>query len=323
MNADDHLETQRRWRTLQVRGKARVLQVFADYSPESWWWSRYLPSQDEKDQYPMQTAFLSRQGFGTQINLSIIECQPKFVLLHRRTVTSEVYYQIVTGFSGVHPIFVIPQPSEATRNPMMPLPDWYSMIRDARGGRCSLAVESRSGIQELRKMRVDPVLYLPPVYQLPPRFRREGKSPSDHFRMLICAESYPHLDILQAILSTDVVQFRGKPIRLILALGDGPGSVQETYRDGLLQAATELLGPDRVSVWEWTLREKFLRKISRDVDGILSVDPEGAINYEAAALRIPLFGIRDNQIEPRTVRDQSRHWADSRRLFWSRLFGDG
>jgi len=319
-NVDDHLFSQNRWRTLRVRRASPILQAFADYSPASWWDSRYLPSQGDESDVNIQSIFISEYTFATQINVGYMESHPRVAVFHRRTLTSGIYNEVIIGFPEISPVFVVPHPTEATRNPLMPLTEWWRMIADAREGTIRLAVESRSGQQELRRLGVDPVLYLPPMVGLPPKFRGEGKTPSDHYRLLLSTESYPHLDILQAILSVDEWSSPdGRPVKLILALGEGPGSVQETYRDGLVEAANELLGEGRVEVWDWTLREKFLRRLSRDVDGLLILDRESGASVEANALKTPTFVIEGEKIVRVDVPDSTHHRREARRAFWKGL----
>lgn len=320
MRQEEHLQAQNRWRSLHVRGQAPVLQMFADYSPESWWWTRYKPSQDNEYRGGLQTACLSRRGFASQINIALMECSPDFVVFHRRTITSKVYAEVARSFVAVRPVFIVPSVTEATRNPTMPLPDWWAMVEHARDGLCRIAVEDRSAIPELRSLGVDPVLYLPPSPELPPSFRRESKTQSPRFRLLLAAESYPHYDLLQTILSIEGWKPpSGGGVDLTLALGEGPESVQEDYRDGLLTAAKTLLGPEHVVTWPWQPRHKFLRSMSRDVDGVIAVDRESNVVQEANLLGIPVYMVEGETLRSVSITGDLAVRKNARRAFWQGL----
>lgn len=319
MRQEDHLASQNRWRSLQVRRQSPVLQMFADYSPESWWWTRYKPSQDGECEVGLQTAFLSRRGFATQVSIALMEARPEFVVFHRRTITSNVYAEVARGFPEVKPVFVIPSLRDATRNPTMPLPDWWAMVHHARDHRCRVVVEDRSAIPDLRRAGVDPVYYLPPCPTLPKGFRTQAKAVSERYRLLLAAESYPHYDLLQAILCVEGWSIEGRLVQLVLALGEGPDSTQETYRAGLIEAAHELLGRNRVSVWEWEPRERFLRRMSRHVDGVLTVDRESSVVQEANLLGIPVYTVKGDTIVPAEIPPDLIQRKDARRAFWRAL----
>lgn len=323
MSPEDVLASQVRWRSLRVRHTARVVQFFSDGSPESWWHTRYLPSQAiAETQKLVESAFISKNGFSTQVNLSLADAKPKYALFHRRTLTSKVYFAI-TNFPAVFPIFVVPEPREISRNPTMPLPDWVTMLTHAREGRCWLAVETESGVADMLKAGVG-ALYLPPAVSIPQGFRAEGRSPSDGYRVLLASESYPHFDLLDTLLLLDdwsksVDYPSGKPLRLCLALGEGHASTQEIYRDGLVAAAVEMLGQDRVEIWGRLPREEFLKRMARDTDAVIDPAPCSAIAYEAVSIGLPVFCSRGGLICPLDVDRNPHPSLKARRTFWERL----
>ena len=291
MNPDSTLSATRQWRLLRVRGESPVVQFFADYSPESWYWSRCLPSKDEGS---IQTSFISKSGFSTQINLALVETRAKYAVFHRRTITYSVFEQIVGQFPGLTPIFVVGGPTDASRNPTMPLTEWVDMVRAAVMERCVLVCEKREQADSFVKFGVPDVRYLPPMVSLPDKFKREGKSPCEEYRILLSAEAFPVHDLLNVLLAirnwSESDQYPSdKHLRLILSLGEGPDSTQENYRDGLIGAAKLLFGERFVEVWPRELRIPFLARICRDVDAVVDPSPRTTIAIEANLLKIPTY----------------------------------
>lgn len=279
-----------------------------------------MPSTQGESSCPLETAYLSKNGFTSQINLALMACLPDYALFHRRTITSTVYREAVPAFPAVFPLFVIPSPSEASRNPMMPFKEWVQMVADARAGKCGLVVEQESAIKPLVSMGVDPVYYLPTLPTLPVGFQSEGKSQSDSYRVLLCSEAYPHLDLLRVVMRLAELdsQIR-KPLQLVLVLGDGPNSVLEDYREGVVSAARELLGEERVLLREWGLRSEFLQFMARDVDAVVLLGREDELAYEAKMLKISVYHYEDNRIVSGEPPVGLTRRQTARRNFWSSL----
>lgn len=322
ISVDDALQNQNRWRSLRVGTAAPVLQFFADYSPESWWHSRFLPSQHEARQ-KLVTGFLSRHGFQTQINLAVIAANPSFVLFHKRTITSAVYEEAIGSYPHVHPLFVVPDPRMISENPTLPLPEWVGMVRDCREGKCTLVVESKPAMAGLARLGARQIRYLPPLVQLPANFRVEGKSVSDYYRIILCAESYPNLDLLSVLMG--ISSWRNpsdKPVRLVLSLGEGFESTQENYRKGLIDAARLLF--ESVDVWPTYPRTRFLRRMARDVDVLVDPAPQSSVALEAGLLKIPTYAYVNGQVVPspglkaEELRAQT-DIGDDRKSFWTGL----
>jgi len=319
------LNNLRQWRSLKVRGDAPILQVFADYSPESWWETRYLPTTEEPESELVTSTFLSRNGFATQISLGLMDAQSAYVLFHARTITYRVYSQTITGFPGVVPVFVVPGLKTATQNPVIPLPEWVDFLCAARSGLCKLAVEKRSDSEGFRSMGLPIPGYFPPLYSLPAGFRAEGHKPSEYFRLLICGCASPDRDILSRMLQLKSSKFNQKPVQCVLSLDEGPGSVYETYREGIVSAASEFLSEGRVVVWGRKRRRDFLRDVSREIDGVLSLQnhhphhhSDDSLSYEAFELGIPVYSVEDGQLIPV---DQPSDISTRKKFRWAFLNG--
>lgn len=310
---DDSLNAQRRWRSLQPGSPAPVLQVFADYSPESWWYTRYLPSDFEAGDN-IQTVYISRHGFPTQINVAMISTNPSFVLFHRRTVTSSVYEQSVGSYPNVRPLFVVPDPEEISRNPTLPMPEYARMVQDSRDGKCTLVVESKESVAKLAKFGVPEVLYLPPLIKLPIRFRAETKLSSERKRVLIRSESYPVNDLIGLLLK---VKERFSDCSLHLSLGDGFDSTQTNYREGIITLAS-ILFPD-AEVWPNYPRTRFLRRVSRDVDVVVTPTPGSTFSVESRLLEVPTYAKQGSELVELS-RDSLEDVTELRKRFWRNLY---
>jgi len=319
MKIDDYLTSQNAWRSLRVRGRSRILQVFADYSPEAWWWTRYKPSVEEARKYPISTSFISRSGFSSQISIALMESGASHVVFHRRTITSKVYREVVTNFPSVKPVFVVGNPDDMLRSPTMPVTDWLSFVDDARDGYCTLAIEETQHCQLYYDLGVQSVKCLPPLYGPPLGFKHSAKIESDYFRLLLCEDAVPHLDIVQQISSLRCMQVDGKPVQLYLCLGEGPESIFAEYRAGVIQAARSVLKPNHLVVWDSVLRTDHLKRSASEVDGLLVLRGSTVSGHEYSYIDVPLYQCCGGRLSKVELRDDRDFRLSTRHGFWGGL----
>lgn len=318
MEVSEHLEAQNRWRSLIAKRRAKVLQVFSDSSPNAWWDTKYGPTRERED---VQSISVSKTNFSSEISIGLMKTEASVVLFHRRTITYKVFEVLQAGFPQVSPMFVMSGSRTASVNPMFPLSEWSRMVTQAKEGKFQAVVEHRKEVQELQSMGLPSVLHLPPLVEIPGDLKFQGRLAQEQFQVLICAESYPHYDILNRILGLDgwTPPYRNG-IHIHLVLGDGPDSNQHEYREGLVMAAQELFGSSMVSVHPWMPRRRFLKFVKENIDGVVSVSPGSSVDVEAKKLGIDVYIFTENgQIMKDLSQPQDQQVADSRRAFWRRV----
>lgn len=304
MTPNDVLDSQRRWRSLYTRGEARVVQFFADHSPEHWWYSRYNPSTSEGS---IQSSFLSRAGFATQLHIALSSTNASVAVFHKRTITYDVFKEAVGRGYNVRPVFVVDGVKRATTDASLPLVEWSRLVKSATEDQCLLAAETPEDFKSLRSLCGEQfVRYLPKMVVVPQDLPLEGKSPSPALRVLLCAQAYPDVQLPEVLLALSRwASQQSREIELNLLLGSGMLSSQALYRTGVVVFAGLLF--DNVVVRDWMPRLKFLCWMVRDVDLVLSPGGRTSVAIEAGLLGIPVCEYRDGE-----VRDQPS-WSEEER----------
>lgn len=318
--ADSFLSLEK-WRSLAPRDEFKVLQFFADYSPQSWWSTRYLPSLRELP--GIQSAFLSRTAFRTQVLSALFSTNPEYVIFHRRTLGYTVYQNSISFF-GVMPIFVVPSVREISSNPTYPLNAWWDTIQAAKDGRCLLAVENYDDVVPLQNIIGKTVLVLPPDYSILPKDSpAPRKAWREDYRILVHSDASPARNLLQLFSRMATVggpqAGNAQPISWLLSLTDGPDGIYYENWLGLRRVFSDLFGSSS-QLHEPLSRESFLSFLASHIDALIYVEGEDNLAWEAAQLGIPAFCYR-NLVHQVWVKDNSLERIESNRALRKQFWG--